>query len=186
MQYDTIYHEHLRYYSFTSLNFILTKHKLKIFDYEMISTHGGSIRVYCCHKSNKNYVVDKKKINKIYHQEKKFFNISNFKKYKNKIENSKKDIINLLIKLKNKKKTVFGVGAPSRASTLISYCSLKSSSIKSILEIPGSYKIGRYMPGTDIKVISEEKGLSKNPDYLLLLSWHISKELIDSIKKKRL
>jgi len=184
MQYDTIYHEHLRYYSLSSLNFLLEKHKLKIFDYEMIKTHGGSIRVYCCHNKNGKFKINKPKLNKLYKYENKTLNKKNFNKFKIKVKKNKVEILKLLKKLSLKKKTVYGVGAPSRASTLINYCSLNSKFIKNILEIPGSYKINKYMPGTDIKVISENSGLAKKPDFLMLFSWHISNELIKSLKKK--
>ena len=184
MQYDTIYHEHLRYYSLRSLNYIFRKHGLKIFDFEMIKTHGGSIRVYCCNKKSKKYKVYKKKIDKTIRNEKRTLNISNFNKYKKKVENNKKNILNTLTKIKSANKTVFGVGAPSRAATLINFCSINSNLINNILEISGSYKIGKYMPGTDIKVLDENYGLSKKPDYLFLFSWHIAEELVKSLRKK--
>tara|TARA_Y100000590_G_scaffold464330_1_gene633501 strand:+ start:6374 stop:7609 length:1236 start_codon:yes stop_codon:yes gene_type:complete len=184
MQYDSIYHEHLRYYSLSSLNFILKKHKLKIFDCDMIKPHGGSIRVFCSHEKNKKFKVNKKKINKIFQYEKKNLNISSFKQYKEKVEKNRDDISKLLKKLHNMKKTVYGLGAPSRASTLINYNSLNSKLIQNVLEVSGSHKINKYMPGTDIKVIHENSGLYKKPDYLFVFSWHIAKELIKSLKKK--
>lgn len=184
MQYDTIYHEHLRYYSLTSLNFVLKKHNLKVFDYEMINTHGGSIRVYCCHKNNNEFRINQKKIYKILNQENKTLNVKNFKAFNKKVLQNKDEISKLLKQLSLNKKKVYGVGAPSRASTLISYCSLNNKLIQKILEISGSYKINKYMPGTDIKVINETEGLKDNPDYLFLFSWHITKELIKNLKKK--
>jgi hypothetical protein len=185
LQYDTIYHEHLRYYSLESLNFLLKRNKFEIFDCEMIETHGGSLRVYCCHKGNLNYKINHNKIDKILQFEKKNLNYVSFKKFSKKVEENRNQINKLLYKLKEQKKIVFGLGAPSRASTLINYCSLNSQLIHNILEVDGSYKINKYMPGTDIKVINENFGLSKKPDYLFLFSWHISKELIASLKKKR-
>lgn len=184
MQYDTIYHEHLRYYSLESLNFLLKRNKFKIFDCETIETHGGSLRVYCCHKGNLNYKIKKSKIDKIIQFEKKNLNHLSFKKFSKKVEKNRNEINKLLYKLKEQKKIVFGLGAPSRASTLINYCSINSQLIHYILEVEGSHKINKYMPGTDIKVISENLGLAKKPDYLFLFSWHISKELIASLKKK--
>ena len=184
MQYDTVYHEHLRYYSLTSLNYILSKHDLKIFDYEMIKTHGGSIRVYCCNIKNKKIIIKKKKIEKLLSQEKRDFSQANFENFKNKVEKNKSQILELLSKLNKKNKKVYGVGAPSRASTLISYCSIRKNKIEKILEVKGSYKINKYMPGSNIKVVEESFGLKDNPDYLFLFSWHISKELIKSLRKK--
>ena len=90
----------------------------------------------------------------------------------------------LLKKIKSQNKLVFGVGAPSRAATLVNYVGLNEDIIKYILEIKGSYKIGKYMPGTNIPIIDENFIKKEKPDYLLLLSWHISKSLIKNFKKK--
>ena len=74
--------------------------------------------------------------------------------------------------------------APSRAATLVNYVGLNEDILKYILEIKGSYKIGKYMPGTNIPIVNEEIIKKNKPDYLLLLSWHISKTLISNFKKK--
>ena len=87
-------------------------------------------------------------------------------------------------KLKEKNKIIYGVGAPSRAATLVNYVGLNEDILNYILEIKGSYKIGKYMPGTNIPIVDEKIILKKKPDYLLLLSWHISQSLIKSFKKK--
>ena len=81
-------------------------------------------------------------------------------------------------------KVIFGVGAPSRAATLVNYVGLNEDILKCILEINGSYKIGKYMPGTNIPIISEKYLKKLKPDYLLILSWHISKQLIKKLRKK--
>ena len=83
-----------------------------------------------------------------------------------------------------RKKKIYGIGAPSRASTLINYLGLTNEVLQYVCEVDGSYKIGNYMPGTNIPIISEKKLYSDQPEYALLLSWHISKELIANLKKK--
>jgi len=85
------------------------------------------------------------------------------------------------------KNNISGISAPSRATTLINYTGIDENIIDSIFEIPGSYKIGSYLPGTRIPVLSEDnlfKNKHKHPDYLLLLSWHISDELIKNLRQK--
>jgi len=181
VQYDTIYHEHMRYYSLTSLNYLFKKYNLKIFHAKKIPTHGGSIRVYVSkdkrHKVNKS-VLDILKI------EKKKLNKKTFVEFKNKVILSKINLYSLLKKIKSKNKTIFGVGAPSRAATLVNYVGLNEDIINCILEIKGSYKIGKYMPGTNIPIVDENSIKKNKPDYLLLLSWHISKALIKNFKRK--
>ncbi len=181
VQYDTIYHEHMRYYSLTSLYYLFKKYKLKIFYAKKINTHGGSIRVYV--SKNKQFKVDKS-VSKILLQEKNFLTTKNFDNFKKNVIESKVNLYNLLKRIRLNKKVIFGVGAPSRAATLVNYVGLNEDILKCILEINGSYKIGKYMPGTNIPIISEKYLKKLKPDYLLILSWHISKQLIKKLRKK--
>ncbi len=85
--------------------------------------------------------------------------------------------------LKASGKRIDGVGAPSRSSTLINYVGLDDGIIDSVLEIKGSYKIGKYVPGTLIPVVDESKIVNDAADYLLLFSWHIADELMPKLRK---
>ena len=181
LQYDTIYHEHLRYYSLTSLKNIFNKFNLEIIHAKEIPTHGGSIRVYV---SRKNKYKKSKLINKILSKEKKLLSWQKFLNFRDKVVDSKLQLLSLLRKIKQKKKTIYAVGAPSRASTLVNYTGITKEIIDCICEVSNSYKVGHYMPGTNIPVVSEKIIFKKKPEYLLLLSWHISKELINNLKKK--
>lgn len=180
VQYDTIYHEHMRYYSLTSLNYLFKKYNLKIFYAKKIPTHGGSIRVYV---SRENIYKTHSSVKKILKLENKFLTQKTFDKFKNDVVTSKVKLYSLLQKLRGQNKTIFGVGAPSRAATLVNYVGLNEDIVQNILEINGSYKIGKYMPGTNIPIVNEKIVKKQKPNYLLLLSWHISKTLIKTFKK---
>ena len=181
VQYDTIYHEHLRYYSLESLNYLLKKHCLEIFNVKEIPTHGGSIRVYAARKGV--YKVSKM-VKKQLYKEKKYLNKKSFEKFRRNVVTSKLNLFSIIKKIKDKNKKIFGVGAPSRASTLINYLGLDQDVVDCVLEINGSYKIGNYIPGTKIPILNENI-LSKNkPDYLILFSWHIKNELKRNLKRK--
>ena len=181
LQYDTIYHEHLRYYSLTSLKNIFDKFKLEIIHAKEIPTHGGSLRVYVAKKNN---YKKSKQINKILNKEKKLLNRQKFLEFREKVVASKLQLLTVIKKIKDKKKLIYGVGAPSRATTLVNYTGLTREIVDCICEVKNSYKIGHYMPGTNIPVVSEDIIFKKKPDYLLMLSWHISKDLIKIFKKK--
>jgi hypothetical protein len=181
VQYDTIYHEHLRYYSLESLNYLFKKHNLEIINTKEIPTHGGSIRVYAAKKGV--YKISEN-VKKQFNKEKKYLNKKNFDKFKENVSNSKINLFNIIKKVKDKNKTIFGVGAPSRASTLINYLGLDQDIIDCVLEVSGSYKIGNYIPGTKIPIINENIILKKQPDYLILFSWHIKDELKRNLKRK--
>ncbi len=181
VQYDTIYHEHLRYYSLESLNYLFKKHNLEIIDTKEISTHGGSIRVFAAKKGI--YRISKNVIRQ-FKKEKKYLNKKSFFQFKRKVVKSKIDLFNIIKKIKEKNETIFGVGAPSRASTLINYLGLDQDIIDCVLEINGSYKIGNYIPGTKIPILNENILVKKKPNYLILFSWHIKDELKRNLKRK--
>lgn len=181
VQYDTIYHEHLRYYSLESLNYLFKKHNLEIIDTKEIPTHGGSIRVYAARKGV--YRVQETVKKQIY-KEKKYLNKKSFESFKKKVVKSKIDLFTIIKNIKNKNKKIFGIGAPSRASTMINYLGLDQDIIDCVLEINGSYKIGNYIPGTKIPILNENVLLKEKPDFLILFSWHIKDELKINLKKK--
>ncbi|MBH90513.1 MAG: methyltransferase [Candidatus Marinimicrobia bacterium] len=181
LQYDTIYHEHLRYYTLTSLKIILKKFGFKIIHAKKIPTHGGSIRVYATKDKR---IKSKKSIKKILFEEKKNITPKKIKIFSDRVLQSKFSLLKIIYKLKKNNKKIFGIGAPSRASTLASYVGLNKDFIECIGEIEGSKKIGNYLPGTDIPIVSEKNLFKMKPDYLLLFSWHIAKELKNNLKKK--
>ena len=181
LQYDTIYHEHLRYYSLESLNYLFKKHNLEIIDTKEIPTHGGSIRVYAARKG---IFSISNNVSKQLQKEKKYLNKKSFLNFKKKVVMSKINLFNIIKKIKDNNKKIFGVGAPSRASTLINYLGLDQDIIDCVLEINGSYKIGNYIPGTKIPILNENILSKQKPDYLLLFSWHIKNELKKNLKKK--
>ena len=180
-QYDTIYHEHLRYYSLTSLKYLFNKYGMEIIHAKKINTHGGSIRVYAARK--KRFEIHKS-VTKILNFEKTFLNWKTFINFKKNVVQSKLNLYSILKKLKNKNKKIYGIGAPSRASTLINYVGLDENIIDCVLEIEGSYKIGSYIPGKKIPILSEKKLYNDPPDFVILFSWHIASELKLNLRKK--
>jgi hypothetical protein len=97
------------------------------------------------------------------------------------VVNSKLALYALLRDIKRQGHRVYGVGAPSRASTLINYVGLDDGIIDCVLEIKGSYKIGKYVPGTMIPVVDEGRLFADQPEYAMLLSWHIADELMPKL-----
>ena len=125
----------------------MSSEDLEIIDTKEISTHGGSIRVFAAKKGI--YRISKN-VTKQFKKEKKYLNKKSFYQFKRKVVKSKIDLFNIIKKIKEKNKTIFGVGAPSRASTLINYLGLDQDIIDCVLEISGSYKIGNYILITKI------------------------------------
>jgi len=180
-QYDTIYHEHLRYYSLSSLKYLFDKYGLKIIHAKKINTHGGSIRVYAT--KSKKFKINKN-VKKILDLEKRYLNWKTFNNFRKNVFKSKINLYSILKRIKNKNKKICGIGAPARASTLINYIGLDENIIDYVLEIEGSKKIGNYIPGTKIPILSEKKLFVDQPDYAILFSWHIASELKIKLRKR--
>ena len=180
-QYDTIYHEHLRYYSLSSLNYLFNKYNMEIIFAKRIPTHGGSIRVYAAKKNQ--HKIDNNYLELIDYENKELF-CKGLYNFKYKVIQSKLKLYSLLNEIKNNDLKVYGISAPSRATTLINYVGIKADIVDCILEIEGSQKINHYLPGTNIPILNENKLYLDQPDYALLLSWHISDELIRNLRKK--
>lgn len=182
IQYDTIYHEHMRYYSLTSLKNLLAMHGLEIFHTKEIPSHGGSIRVYSAKKGA--FPIRSSVEKQLKKERGTTTNKKAFEGFAQKTVISKLALHSLLLNIKKRKKKIYGISAPSRASTLINYAGLDEGIIEYVLEIKGSYKIGNYVPGTLIPIIDEEKLFKDQPEYALLFSWHIAEELMPKLRKK--
>ncbi|MEO7083889.1 MAG: class I SAM-dependent methyltransferase [Gemmatimonadaceae bacterium] len=183
LQYDTIYHEHLRHYSLESLRFLLAQHGLEIFDVLRIGTHGGSIRVYAARPGER--TVEASVSDRLAAEQK--FGLSDgsaFASFRKRVVQSKVDLHRVLAPIKAQSARVYGIGAPSRASTLINYTGLDDGLIDAVMEVPSSHKVDKYIPGTRIPVLSEARLFADQPEFALLLSWHIADELIANLRAK--
>jgi len=178
LQYDTIYHEHLRHYSLTSLAWLLKMHGLEVIHAKRIPTHGGSIRVYAARAGK--YPV-RPTVATILAEEAAELTMEKLQSFRSKVVQSKISLYALLRDIKAAGHRIYGIGAPSRASTLINYVGLDDGILDCVLEITGSYKVGKYIPGTVIPVLDEARLFEDQPEYAMLLSWHIADELIPKL-----
>ncbi len=182
LQYDTIYHEHLRHYSLHSIKYLLEMHGFEVIHAKQIPTHGGSIRVYA---AKKGAFKARKSVAALLKKEKRLtIGKDNFLEFKRRVVLSKLGLQALLSRIKKRGGHVYGISAPSRASTLINYVGLDDGIIDKIVEIKGSHKIGKYVPGTLIPVVDESELYEKQPEYALVLSWHIADELTPKLREK--
>jgi hypothetical protein len=183
LQYDTIYHEHLRYYSLKSMMHLLATAGLRVFNVKQIPTHGGSIRVYA--SRNPKYTANESVARQLkLEADFGLYQQPRLQRFATEVFQSKVGLLSLLGGVRQKGHRVFAIGAPSRASTLINYCGLDRSLVDAVMEVGGSHKIGKLMPGCNIPVENEERLYREQPEYALLLSWHIAAELIPNLVKR--
>ena len=179
-QYDTIYHEHLRYYSLSSLEYLFNKHGMEIIRAKKINTHGGSIRVYATKKGK--YKIDNA-FKELINIEKKELYSEGLFNFKNRVIESKLKLYSLLNEINSQDLKIYWISAPSRATTLVNYLGIRKDIIDCILEIDGSQKINHFLPGTDIPIYNEKKLFIDQPKFAFILSWHIAEEIMNNLRK---
>jgi hypothetical protein len=176
-QFDTIYHEHFSYLSLFTVIKILEKFKLKVFNVEKINTHGGSLRVYICHLKDEK--LTDKSVDKILKEEK-IFGLKNLKTYLNfqtKVNKIKNALLKFLISQKNKNKKVVAYGAAAKGNTLLNYAGIKNDLISKVFDAAKS-KQYKFLPGSHIPIYPSNKILKEKADYVIILPWNISNEII--------
>ena len=182
LQYDTIYHEHLRHYTVGSLQALLEMHGLEVFHARHIPSHGGSIRVYAARKGTRPVQPSvKQMLDKEPHGD---AMRSRLAKFRDEVMLSKVRLYALIRDIKEKGGRIVGISAPSRASTLFNYVGLDGSIIDYVCEIEGSLKIGKCMPGTLIPVVEESRMFQDQPEAAIIFSWHIAEELAPKLRAK--
>jgi hypothetical protein len=181
VQYDTIYHEHLRYYSLASLENLLARHGLEVFHAKRIPTHGGSFRSYAARKGRRRVLPSVAEIREA--ERRRGPMPEQLKAFRRQVIASKLELHALLRDIKAKGNRICGISAPSRASTLAHYVGLDDGLIDYIAEIKGSQKIGRYLPGTLIPVVEESRMFADQPEYALLLAWHIAGDVAPKLRE---
>jgi hypothetical protein len=182
LQYDTVYHEHLRYYSLESLKYLFAMHDLEVFHARPIPSHGGSIRVYAARHSA--HTVQDSVRRMLSAEPRGDVMTKRLTAFRRDVILSKLRLLSMLRELKENGTRIAGISAPSRASTLINYVGLDEGLIEYVCEIAGSLKIGKCIPGTQIPVVDEAKLFSDQPGCAIIFSWHIADELAPKLKAK--
>lgn len=185
-QFDTIYHEHFSYLSLYTVKKIFEKQDLKIFNVEQIKTHGGSLRIYGCHKNDKRKINNK--VNFLLKKEKTsgLHEIQTYKNFQKRADKIKNELLNFLILQKNKGKKVAAYGAAAKGNTLLNYSGIKKDLISFVCD-GATAKQGQFMPGSHIPIVPPKYLKKHKIDYLLILPWNISheiKKLNSNLKKK--
>jgi DNA-binding Lrp family transcriptional regulator len=177
LNFDTIYHEHLCYYTMGSLNNLVAPYGLEIFDAYYSEIHSGSIIAKITHKGGK---LDKKtsRYQELLEKDKKYTPES-FKDFADKVRKQRSSLKDLLEQLKSSGKTIYAYGAPAKGNTLLNYFGISASLVDKAVEI-NEMKIGNFLPQSHIPITREIK--EDRPDYYLLLSHNFADEIINKNK----
>lgn len=175
-QFDTIYHEHFSYFSLITIEHMAARHNLKIFDVEQLPTHGGSLRVYLCLRGAmhaKSSAVD----SLLAHERQiGLERMETYEKFSQRVYQTKRQLLSLLIGLKEQGAKICGYGAPGKGNTLLNYCGIGRDFLDFTVD-RNPYKHGRYTPGMHIPIYPVEAIDSAKPEYLFILPWNLKKEI---------
>jgi hypothetical protein len=182
-QFDTIYHEHFTYLSLNTVCKIFHMAGLEIFDCEKLVTHGGSLRIYAKHIENKNHAKTTR-FNQILKEEiqEGIENIDYYLGFQNKVYDIKYNALLFLIEERKKNKKIAAYGAASKGNTFLNYCGIHGTDLINFVVDASPYKQNKYLPGSHIPVVNEDKIREEKPDYVIILPWNIKDEIIEQLQ----
>jgi SAM-dependent methyltransferase len=176
--FDTIYHEHFSYLSFTTVRGLFAKHGITLFDVEDLPTHGGSIRIYGRHSSD-GTKPETDNVQRVLRREKDLghFDIAYYDRFSERVKESKRRILDFLIEAKRAGKTIVAYGAPGKGNTLLNYCGVRTDFIDYTVD-RSPHKQGNFLPGTRIPILDPSMIATTRPDYLFILVWNLKDEVM--------
>lgn len=177
-QFDTIYHEHFSYLSFSTVEQIFAAHRLTLFDVEELSTHGGSLRIFARHESAARHALGPRVAALRAREEALGYrSLAPYADFAARAQAIKNGLLEFLIGAKRAGKTVAGYGAPGKGNTLLNYCGIRTDYLDFTVDA-NPYKQGKYTPGTRIPILAPDALRSARPDYVLILPWNLKTEIV--------
>jgi SAM-dependent methyltransferase len=184
-QFDTIYHEHFSYFSFITVEKILAAFGLTVFDVKELPAHGGSLRIYARHEQDYSRPVTLRAQELAEREEKAgFTRLETYFSFAEKVKETKRKILDFLIRVKREGKSVAGYGAPGKGNTLLNYCGIRSDFLDYTVD-RNPYKHGKFLAGTHIPVFDTGKIRETKPDYVVILPWNLKKEISEQLSYVR-
>ena len=182
-EFDTIYHEHLCYFSLTSLSFLFEQHGLHIEDVERLAIHGGSLRVFVGKEGVQTEdarPVMSERAERLLAEERSWGvdQMAFYQGFGSKVERLRRQLVEMLSELKASEKDIAAYGASAKGSTLLNYFGIGGETLDFIAD-RSTVKQGLFMPGTQLPIYGPEKLVEQMPDYVLLLTWNFANEILN-------
>lgn len=184
LYFDTIYHEHYSYLSLLSVERLLARHSLTLFDVEELPTHGGSLRIFAAHADEAAEASERLRAFRAREAIAGLDDLATYASFSDKVARCKRLLLNLLHDLKEQGKTIVGYGAPAKASTLLNYCGIRQDVIDYTTD-RSPHKQGRFLPGVGIPIRAPEAIFETKPDFVLIFPWNLQQEIVESMSDIR-
>jgi SAM-dependent methyltransferase len=180
-QWDTIYHEHYSYFSFSTVRRVFEAHGLRLFDVEELPTHGGSLRIFGCHDDDAAKPESERAVELLAREDAAGYStLELYLEYGARVIEDKRQIVSTLIELKRAGKRIVGYGAPAKGNTLLNYCGIGRDFLDYTLDL-NPHKQDHLLPGTHIPIRSPDVLREGRPDVVLILPWNLKDEIMEQL-----
>jgi SAM-dependent methyltransferase len=180
-QWDTIYHEHFSYFSFSTARRVFAAHGLRLFDVEELPTHGGSLRIYGCHDDDA-AKPDSESARELLAREEAagYSRLEIYEAFGREVAADKRAILSLLVELKRDGRRIAGYGAPAKGNTLLNYCGIGTDMVDYTCDL-NPEKQGHLLPGSRIPIRSPDVLRADRPDVVWILPWNLKDEISEQL-----
>ncbi len=184
-EFDTIYHEHVSYFSLLAVERPFAHAGLALFDVEELPTHGGSLRVYLRHVEDASKPTSRR-VEQLREHEREagLERLETYTEFDERVRLVKRDLLDFLIGAKREGKSIVGYGAAAKGNTLLNYCGIRGDFVDYVVD-RSPHKQGLFQPGTHLPILAPEEVEATKPDYLLLLPWNLKDEIIEQMSHVR-
>jgi SAM-dependent methyltransferase len=181
-QFDTIYHEHFSYLSLTTVQNIFNTFDLRIYKVGELTTHGGSLRIYGCHKNSD--LKDDSSVKNLLEEERRFGikDLTSYQEFSSQAEHTKSKFIKFLEETSSQGKKVVGYGAAAKGNTILNFAGIKNDKISYVCDAAIA-KQNKYLPGSHIPILPVEKLLDDKADYIIIFPWNIADEVKQQLRE---
>jgi SAM-dependent methyltransferase len=183
VEFDTIYHEHYSYFSLHAIEQVFIRHGLRIFDVELLPTHGGSLRIFAAHH-NRPDLEDSAALRELRAQERAagLLDLSAYLRFAQRVELCRESLLEFLAAARREGKSVAAYGAAAKGNTLLNFCGVTAADVAQVAD-RNPHKQGKFLPGSHIPVVPPEALLQAKPDYVLILPWNLQAEIRQQLRQ---